>query len=96
MTEFKTPGGKGIEIYTCPVTAHQKIKLTSGGILPDELSGVFTSIALAQIAITTYLYRNADTQDRKEVKKQEKVHMTPKEKYYAKQEAKLEAKKKED
>jgi hypothetical protein len=93
VTEFKTPGGKGIEIYTCPVTAHQKIKLTSGGILPEELSGVFTSIALAQIAITTYLFRNADTQVRKEVKKQE--NLTPKEKYYAKQEAK-EAKKKED
>lgn len=73
MTEFKTPAGKVIETYICPTTAHLKVRFANGGELPHELSGVFTSRALAEIAITSYLLRNATKQTEEVKKKEEKV-----------------------
>ena len=72
MTEFKTPAGKVIETYVCPTTAHLKVRFANGGELPHELSGVFTSKALADIAITSYLLRNATKQVQEVKKKEEK------------------------
>ena len=31
MNELKTPGGKTLDTYICPQTAHVKIKLVEGG-----------------------------------------------------------------
>jgi|TARA_R110000796_G_scaffold78376_4_gene174817 hypothetical protein len=72
MSDFKTPGGKTISTYICPQTAHVKIKLEEGGKLPEELSGIFTSRAIANISIETYLLSNAAQQNKKEKEKVEK------------------------
>jgi len=74
MSEFKTPGNKTIEAYIEPSTAHVRIRLKEGGKLPEELSGVYTSMAIAELAINTYLLTNKEVQTevakKKEVKKE--------------------------
>lgn len=58
--KFKTKGGKEIVTFIDPVSAHVKIKFTSGGELPPELTGLFTSVRAANIAIISYLERNKE------------------------------------
>lgn len=65
MTEFVTEGGKELQIVTDPQTAHIKIQFKEGGQLPEELSGLFTSKAVAEIAIRSYL---ANAQPKKTTK----------------------------
>jgi|TARA_R100001369_G_C3324873_1_gene169521 hypothetical protein len=72
MEEFKTPGGKTLVPYLCPQSAHVKIKLVEGGILPEVLSGIFTSLSLGTEAIRTYLLVNKEEQTKKENEKVEK------------------------
>jgi hypothetical protein len=55
MSEFKTPNGKVIVTYNVPGTAHVGIKFTTGGELPTELSGLFTSVRVADQMIGAYL-----------------------------------------
>ena len=43
MSDFITPGGKTISTYICPQTAHVKVKLEGGGILPEVLIGIYNS-----------------------------------------------------
>lgn len=57
MSTFETPNGKVITTFTQPGTAHVKIKFTTGGELPEELSGLFTSVRVADRAIMSYLGR---------------------------------------
>jgi hypothetical protein len=85
MSKFTTPSGKNIDTYICPTTAHVRIKLLEGGILPDELSGVFTSVALADIAIQTYLLKNA-VEHNKRVEKKEKAEAKVAKEYSLKEE----------
>jgi len=72
MSEFKTPGGKTIATYVDPTTAHLRIKLVEGGQVPTELSGMYTSMALADLAIKTYLITNEETQTKAVEKKEAK------------------------
>lgn len=66
-----TLGGKEINIYTDPVSAHLRIKFTTGGELPTELSGIFTSPARAKAAVESYLRKEAiKAEDKKAVAKE--------------------------
>jgi hypothetical protein len=68
MTEFFTAGGKELQIITDPQTAHIKVQFKEGGQLPEELSGLFTSKAIAEIAIQSYLLNNTETKKTKSKK----------------------------
>lgn len=57
MNKYVTPNGKEISTTICPRTAHVKIQFTSGGELPEELSGLFTSVRMANVAIEAYIKR---------------------------------------
>lgn len=57
MIEFETPNGKKITIVN--VGRLLKIQFTSGGELPEELSGLFTDVRTATIAINKYLETKA-------------------------------------
>tara|TARA_B110000977_G_C10926561_1_gene435339 strand:- start:432 stop:695 length:264 start_codon:yes stop_codon:yes gene_type:complete len=72
MSEVKTPAGKVIETFVDPITAHLKVRFADGGVLPEELSGMFTSKALADIAIQMYLLKNETKQTKAVEKKEER------------------------
>jgi hypothetical protein len=74
MKTYTTPNGKEIQIVRDPKTAHIKIQFGSGGELPQELSGFYTSESFASRAIVGYLEGLA--KQPVEVKKEE---VTPKE-----------------
>lgn len=64
MTAYTTPGGKEIQLVN--VGNLIKVQFTTGGELPEELSGLFTSVWFADIAITKYLEKaNAKNRQRK-------------------------------
>ena len=75
LKSYQTAGGKEIQVFIDPKTAHCKIQFVPGGELPQELAGLYTSAAMADIAVNAYLLRSADTK----AKKEEKVAFTPKE-----------------
>lgn len=72
MKEYKTPGGKTLAVYKCPIFSNMKVKLKEGGKVPVELSGTYTSEGFAEIAIVTYLAKNKERQEKVEVKKEAK------------------------
>lgn len=53
--QLVTANGKEIKIVIDPKTAHYKIQFTSGGELPDALSGLYTTSDKAAIAAITYI-----------------------------------------
>ena len=55
MSKFETAKGKEVVTFICPKTTYHRIKFVSGGELPEQLSGLFTSEALADQAIVQYL-----------------------------------------
>lgn len=55
MGKFVTPNGKELEVVNKPGTGHYKIQFTSGGELPESLSGIYTTVSVADIAITHYI-----------------------------------------
>lgn len=55
MTGLKTEAGKEIDIVVDNKTAHYKIQFKTGGELPQELTGLFTSTYKAIEAINRYL-----------------------------------------
>lgn len=59
IPSFKTFNGKRIEMFILPNTQHFKIKFVPGGELPEELSGLFTSIRDASNAILCYLDKDS-------------------------------------
>lgn len=65
MDTFTTPNGKEIQIVNAPGTGHYKIQFTQGGQTPHELSGFFTSSAIAQVAVRNYLLNNKDRFEKK-------------------------------
>lgn len=52
---FTTPNGKSISTFIEPNTSLIRIKFDTGGELPEELSGYFTSERSAHQAITNYI-----------------------------------------
>jgi hypothetical protein len=65
MDTFMTPNGKEIKIVNAPGTGHYKIQFTQGGELPHELTGFYTSSAVAQVAVRNYLLTNKDKFEKK-------------------------------
>ena len=65
MDTFMTPNGKEIKIVNAPGTGHYQIQFTQGGELPSELTGFFTSSAIAQVAVRNYLLNNKDRFEKK-------------------------------
>lgn len=64
-----TPNGKEIKIINAPGTGHYKIQFTQGGELPAELDGLYTSSAVAQVAVRNYLLNNKDRFEKKAANK---------------------------
>tara|TARA_R110002020_G_scaffold133108_4_gene297057 strand:- start:13587 stop:13847 length:261 start_codon:yes stop_codon:yes gene_type:complete len=75
IRSYKTKGTKELEAFIHPGTAHYKLQWSGGGELPQELSGMYTSLNLVDSAVLTYLGNL----------KEEIAEKTAKEKYYAKQ-----------
>ena len=69
MKTFTTPNGKEIQIFRDKVSAQYKIQFSSGGELPEELTGIFTNELFAETAINKYL----EKQETKKVKAETKV-----------------------
>jgi len=78
IRSYKTKGAKELQTFIHPGTAHYKIQWEGGGELPQELSGLYTSLNLVDTAVLTFLGNM----------KEAKIEKTAKEKYYAKQEKK--------
>lgn len=55
MTNFVTPNGKEIVVVNQPGTGHYKIQFTSGGELPESLSGLYTTVSTANLDIIKYI-----------------------------------------
>jgi hypothetical protein len=55
MSNFVTPNGKEISIVNQKGTGHYKIQFNSGGELPENLSGLYTSVSTATIAVVQYI-----------------------------------------
>lgn len=68
MPKYLTPNGKEIESYRCSQSAQWKIKFTSGGELPEELTGIFTTDKFAEIAINKYLEKQETKKTKAESK----------------------------
>lgn len=58
MTDLVTVNGKEIRVAIDPKTAHYKLEFTSGGELPADLSGLYTSAAVATLDAIKYIERN--------------------------------------
>ena len=70
MEKFITAGGKEVQILTDPATAHIKVRFKDGGQLPHELSGLFTSKAIAEVAVRSYLINTHETKVKKKENKE--------------------------
>lgn len=53
MLASTTPNGKGIELFYEGRIVRAKLK--EGGVIPNELSGGWTGMALAQAAVNKYV-----------------------------------------
>lgn len=58
MSTFTTTNGKDVATFICPKTSYHKIKFIQGGELPESLTGLFTSEAIADRAISEYLAKD--------------------------------------
>lgn len=64
--EFVTDAGKTIDFIIDKKTAHVKVQFSSGGQLPDSLSGLFTTVREAKKAVIIYLSnKNKETVEEK-------------------------------
>lgn len=55
MKSFETHNGKVIQLVRNNKTAQINIQFTSGGELPEELTGLFTTERFAELAVNAYL-----------------------------------------
>lgn len=55
LKSYQTNGGKELQLFICPTTAHLKFQFGSGGEIPQVLSGYYTSEYVADLAAKTYL-----------------------------------------
>jgi hypothetical protein len=71
---YETEGGKELQLFVCPTTAHLKFQFGSGGELPEQLGGHFTSERVADVTARSYLLT---AQQKKQSKKvNEKLELT--------------------
>lgn len=83
IRSYMTKGLKELQTYIKPGTSHYLIQWSDGGQLPQELSGMYTSVSNVDTAVFNYINTQKE-------KIKEKKELTAKEKYYAKQKAKSE------
>lgn len=55
MSDLLTANGKEIAIVNAPGTGHYKIQFTTGGEIPQSLSGLYTSAFEAEKAARSYV-----------------------------------------
>lgn len=67
---YETKGGKELELFICPTTAHLKFQFNSGGELPQQLGGHFTSERVADVAARSYLLTAQEKKTAKKVEEQ--------------------------
>lgn len=73
VLKYKTPKGKVIKIFVQEKGApHYKVEFESGGLLPKELKGKFTSKRYAIKAVEAYLDRLKAIDEAEKDKKAEK------------------------
>lgn len=65
MKTFQTHGGKEIQLVRNNKTAQINIQFGSGGELPEDLLGIFTSEREAEIAVNAYLERTREKKNGK-------------------------------
>jgi len=80
IRSYKTKGVKEIQTFIKPGTSHYVLQWSDGGQLPDVLTGMYTSLNTVDTAVLNYL--------NEQKAEAAKTKLTPKEKYYAKQEQK--------
>lgn len=66
MATYTTAYGKDITAFIDPKTAHVRIKFVQGGELPASLSGLFTSVRVAEKAILAYIEDDKPAEPKKE------------------------------
>lgn len=66
--QYRTPNGKQLVIQHVPNTALHSVKWSSGGEVPEELSGKFTSLHAATLAMDLYLERVWDEYEKVEAR----------------------------
>ena len=72
MKTYTTKGGKEINVIRDQGSPHLKIQFATGGQLPEELSGIFTSEVFAESAVESYLENQKNISEKKETKTKEK------------------------
>ena len=80
IRSYKTKGIKEIQTYIKSGTSHYELQWSDGGQLPDILTGLYTSLNTVDTAVFKYINEQKE--------EAAKTKLTPKEKYYAKQEQK--------
>jgi Asp/Glu/hydantoin racemase len=60
MKSFETEAGKKIEMFIEPRTSHIKLKFVPGGMMPEELTGIYTSERAAEKDIIKYLEKSKE------------------------------------
>ena len=80
IRSYKTKGVKEIQTIVKQGTSHYQLQWSDGGQLPAELAGLFTSLNTVDTAVFKYINEQKE--------EAAKTKLTPKEKYYAKQEQK--------
>ena len=68
MKTYTTKGGKEISVVRDTNSQHLKIQFASGGQLPEELSGIYTSESFAEQAIRGYISRQETISKSKKTK----------------------------
>ena len=68
MKTYTTKGGKEINVVRDQGSPHLKIQFATGGKIPEELSGIFTSEPFAEEAIKSYLGKQETITESKKIK----------------------------
>ena len=63
MKSWATPNNKQITLYIDQKTSGIKIQFASGGVLPEELKGIYTRESEAEKAVLIYLSKVKQTKD---------------------------------
>ena len=70
MTTLVTAGGKELKIVVSPNSSHYRIQFTSGGELPQYLTGLYTSYAMAEKDAIAFVARSKEEKQTKKTKEE--------------------------
>jgi hypothetical protein len=71
IRSYKGKGTKELQTFIQPGTAHYILKYEGGGELPEELSGVYTSLSLVDEAVLRYISNSKEEPKKKSISKEE-------------------------